>query len=797
MKNKFISASLRLCGLIFLLAFAAFAQTKIPAPKDVLGFTPGDDRKLASWAQTVEYFKKLDAASDRVIFEEIGKTTMNVPFVYATISSPANLKNLEKYKQINAKLADPRLIKSNQKLADDLIKQGKTIVLITCGIHSTEVGSYLSSMLIAERLANAADAETRKILDDTIILLVPSLNPDGVDIVKNWYDKTLGTPFEGTEPPELYQKYVGHDNNRDWYAFTQVETQLTVDKIHNVWHPQIVHDIHQQGAFGARMFLPPYLAPVEPNVPKEIVEGFTELGNYMADSMRKKGFQGITTDSTYDAWTPARAYSHYHGGVRILSETASARLASPITVKTEQLRSSVGFDVRKESANFAPVWNGGEWKLRDITNHMTTGAFALLKHASDNRERWLTRFYAIGKEAVRPRKEGELFAYIIDSDKYNQDWFLDNALMDTGVEIHRAKKFTLNGKTYDDWTPIIRMDQPYAAFAKAMIEQQIYPNLLDDKGQPIPPYDVTSHSLALLTGAKVVKVLRPFNLPKEPKTESVKIAPPNIDDFMAEYKKQPPTAKILLYKSYNPSMDEGWTRWLFEDRSIAGFFVPKELQKSKYNKALNYRSVFNDEIRIGSLSEIRTIIFPDQSANQILNGYAKGAMPDELTGGIGKEGVANLRKFVEDGGTLVFLNRSSDFAIEQFNLPVKDVTKGLPRKDFYIPGSILRTELDTTHPIAKGMPKESIAWFENSPAFEIQTDPLALSKNFRIIASYPKDPKDILLSGWALGAEKIAGKAALVEFNVGKGKIILFGFRPQYRGQSLATFPLLFNAIGK
>jgi hypothetical protein len=193
----------------------------------------------------------------------------------------------------------------------------------------------------------------------------------------------------------------------------------------------------------------------------------------------------------------------------------------------------------------------------------------------------------------------------------------------------------------------------------------------------------------------------------------------------------------------------------------------------------------------------RTIIFPDQSPNQILNGHAKGSMPDEYTGGVGKEGVENLKKFVEAGGTLVFLNRASNFAIEQFNLPIKDVTKGLTRKDFYIPGSILRTELDLTHPIAKGMPQQSIAWFENSPAFEIQTDPLALTNNFKIIARYPSDPKQILLSGWALGAEKIAGKAALVEFTVGKGKIILFGFRPQYRGQSLATFPLLFNSISQ
>ncbi|MBK8302426.1 MAG: hypothetical protein IPK98_03025 [Chloracidobacterium sp.] len=413
------SVSLCLCGAFLFLT----AVAQIPAPKDVLGFTPGDDRKLASWAQIVDYFKKLDAASDRVKFEEIGKTTMGAPFVYATISSPENLKNLEKYKQINAQLADPRTIKkirlrNGREMAPDLVAQmlagqGKTIVLITCGVHSTEVGSTLSSMLIAQRLAGANDAETKKILDNTIILLVPSLNPDGVDIVKNWYDKTLGTKFEGTEPPELYHKYVGHDNNRDWYAFTQVETQLTVDKIHNVWHPQIVHDIHQQGAFGSRLFLPPYMQPVEPNVPKQIVEGYTELGNYMAESMRMIGYQGITTNSTYDAWTPARAYSHYHGGVRILSETASARLATPITVTFDQLRGSEGFDAKKESANFGPVWKGGEWNLRKITDHMTTAAKALLIHAANNREKWLTRFYEIGKEAVRPRKNGELLGFIL------------------------------------------------------------------------------------------------------------------------------------------------------------------------------------------------------------------------------------------------------------------------------------------------------------------------------------------------------------------------------------------------
>src|SRR5258708_4547699 len=418
---------------------AAPAHVNIPTPEEVLGFTPGDDRKLASWSQVVEYFTRLDQTSDRVKFEELGKSTMGKPFVMAIITSPENFERLEDYKKIQEQLADPRKLgapTSRDRKAAELIGRGKTIVLITCGIHSTEVGSYLSSMLIAHRLASSNEPEIQNILTNTIILLVPSLNPDGVDIVKNWYDKTLGTPYEGTDPPELYHKYTGHDDNRDWYAFTQVETQITVDKIHNVWHPQIVHDIHQQGEFGSRLFLPPYMRPVEPNVPKQIVEGYTELGNYIAKEMRASSFKGITTDSTYDAWSPSRAYSHYHGGVRILSETASARLATPITVKFDQLRPGEGYDPRKEAPNFGPVWQGGEWHLRDITNHMTTAAFFLLKHAAQNREHWLTRFYEIEKEAVRPRKNVELQALLVLPSKETQRF--------TGILPERASDILLD-----------------------------------------------------------------------------------------------------------------------------------------------------------------------------------------------------------------------------------------------------------------------------------------------------------------------------------------------------------------
>jgi len=769
MKIKLLFCLLLLC---LSLALPASAESTVPTPKEVLGFQPGEDRKLASWEQVVEYFKRLDESSDRVSFQTIGKTTMEKPFVVAIISAPENLARLNEYKDIQAKLADPRKLgplSRRDKAAKELIARGKTIVLITCGIHSTEVGSYLSSMLIAYRLASSDEPEINNILHNTIILLVPSLNPDGVDIVKNWYDKTLGTPYEGTEPPELYHKYAGHDNNRDWYAFTQVETQLTVDKIHNEWHPQIVHDIHQQGAFGSRLFLPPYMKPVEPNVPKQLVEEYTDLGNWIARELRAKGFQGITTDSTYDAWSPSRAYSHYHGGVRMLSETASAKIATPIKVKFEELNSREGYDPKKETRNFGPLWRGGEWGLGDITKYMTTTAFLLLKNAAVNREQWLQRFYLVGKQAVQAPKVNELHYLVIPPSRNSGR--LTEILERAGVEIRYPQPFSADGHEYSIGTAVVAMDQPYGGFARAVLLPQLYPDLRDRTRHPIEPYDVTAHALPLLFDVHVHSVLHPLSLKDAVLPETGSNGGCG-DGY-------PP--RRAVYRASVPSLDEGWTRWVMDHES----------------RCLNYLSIGDKEIRQGNFQkDFNTIVIPDQPPATILSGYKTLTMPPELTGGIGEAGVKALREFVEAGGTLVCLNRASDFAIKQFKLPVVDIVEGLSRAKFYVPGSILRIELEPDQGLTQGLGKESIAWVENSPVFELREDSTSSVpvSNATVIAKYPQ-VENPLLSGWLLGAELVKGKAALVEVKMGKGRAILFGFRPQYRGQSLATLPLFFKSL--
>lgn len=820
-----ILLSLYLPGFAFAQAGRSLPNTSVlhvPAPENDLGFKIGTDRKLAKWERFVAYFEHLDAASDRLMVENLGKTTLGRPFIVATISAPENLKRLDELKLIQRRLADPRGQDAN--LAGDLIQRGKTVVVITCSIHSTEVGGTFSAIELAYRLTSSNAPEIRQILENTIILLVPSLNPDGTDIVADWYQKTLGTPAEGTSPPELYHHYTGHDNNRDWYAFTQVETQLTVDKILNVWHPNILHDIHQQGANGSRMFVPPYVEPWEPNIDPALIAGVNALGSSMAWELTAQGKSGVSINSSYDAWTPARAYAHYHGALRILSETASARLATPIEIPFDRLGPGIGYNAKVSSWNFPKPWLGGKWTIADIVDYQTSAAMALLNHAARYREQYIRSFYDINLRAVAPKSD--IYAYLLpepefpkslaadeekltnnnktEANKTEKDHKDDDAAMKKmlnapasseevnyyykiegldrvigilkrgGVEVmNAAKDFTADGQTYPKGTHIVLMQQPYASFAKTMLERQQYPDLREyPGGPPKRPYDVTAHTLPLLMNVQAVPIKAAFTVDGRREPSALVL--------QSRVRSNLSGARVGLYQNYAAAMDEGWTRWMFDQYKFP------------------YTRLKQEEIRSGFLrSKFDAIILPDQSARAIAEGIpgrnsegeTSGSYPAEFTGGLGEAGIKALREFVEAGGTLMTFNNASNFAIERLGVPVRNVLQGVSSRQFYCPGSILRTQLDATSNLTFGMEKDSIAWFEQSPAFEVLDE-----KSVRVIARYPDDASP-LLSGWILGDQLIRGKAALVEAKLGKGRVIMFGFRPQYRAQSLATFPLLFNAI--
>jgi hypothetical protein len=787
-------------AVLILLVWTSLAAT-VPTPESHFGHRMGADRAVLDWDKVVSYFQRLAQSSDRIRFREIGKSTEGRPFVAVWISSPANLKNLDRYQQIQKQLADPR--RTPPAEAARLVAEGRTVVMITCSIHATEIGATHTAVEFAYRLLAEDKPRFRTILDNTIFILVPSLNPDGLDLVTRWYRKTLGTPFEGTAPPELYQKYVGHDNNRDWYIFSQAETRVTVSELHNAWHPHIVYDVHQQGPYASRMFVPPWVDPIEPNIDPIIVQQSNLIGTAMAADLTAAGKTGVVINALYDYWTPARHYQSYHGGLRILTESASARLASPITVKPEQVgENALGYNPRERSWNYLEPWKGGEWRLRDIVDYQLIAWESLLFEASVRRAEFVRNFYTIHQRALARKSP---YAFVVPARQFDPG--AARKLLETLafglVEIERAAgPFTAGGKQYPAGSYVIRIGQPYGSFAKTLLERQQYPDLrLYPDGPPKRPYDVTAHTLPLLMGVAVDTVEAPFTarlvpaqkftLELDHAVEAGALAGSDVESWRAvnrlwksgrpvwremssgDFFTQPEAGRVELkrpriglYKSYTANMDEGWTRWLLEQ---FGF---------------DYTSLFNRDVQAGALRDrCDVIVFAEQSASSIVNGNRRGSLPEEFTGGLGDQGLEALRRFLAAGGTLVLLNTASELA-GRLGVEVKNVVAGLSNREFYSPGSILNARLDPGHPLALGLPAEINLWSQASPAWEAAAG---------VVVRYP--PSRLLASGWLLGEKYLAGRAALLDLPAGKGRLVLFGMRPQYRAQSYQGFKLFFNSL--
>jgi len=836
-----MSVRLVLLALPTLLAAAASAQ--IPTPESHFGHRMGADRKLVDWDAVVSYYRQVAAADDRVLVETLGPSTEGRPFLLVTVASRDTVADLERYREIQARLADPRDTSAEE--AAELAVEGKPVVLITCSIHSTEVASTMTAIEYLHRLLTEDTRRNRAILDNVIFLLVPSLNPDGIDKVASWYRQWLGTPYEGAPMTELYHRYLGHDNNRDWYIFSQQETRLAVDKIHNVWRPQIVYDVHQMGRTGARMYVPPWTDPVDPNIDPLITQQVNAFGLGMAADLTAAGKTGVVVNGIYDYFTPARHYQSYHGGLRLLSESASARYASPITTPFSTLQTRArGYNAQESSWNFLEPWPGGVWRLRDIVDYQLIAFESVLYQAALKRVDLLENFYRIFERVMnRPGPE----AFVIPRDQHDPSSTarMLQTLSRGMVEIDRAQQaFRADGARYAEGDFVIRMRQPYAAFARTLLEQQRYPDLREyPGGPPRRPYDVTAHSLPLLMGVEARPLQR---LPSDVQltsaaefTPSGRVSPADAlrlsasdsaafiavnrllkagvevfrdratGDFLLsrseaggelldswarelglrfdaadsvpgrQLRIRP--ARIGLYAGKRPLMDEGWTRWLLEQYEF-------EVER-----------IDNRRIQAGGLrSRYDVIVLPDGSPSALHAGYVEGAAysgakaPPVAAGGIEDEGAAALRRFAESGGTLLAFNRAASYALERLQLPVEDVLDGVSNRQFYAPGSLLNAVVDRGDPLTWGLRDRQAVWFESGPAFRV-ADSGRGSRAPKALLTYPA--RDVLASGWLMGERYLAGRAAVVECPLGDGRVVLFGIRPQYRGQSNATFPLVFNAL--
>jgi len=800
-------------------------------PSDYLKFEPGADSVLADWRQVSGYMNGLALQSRYVHVDTLGRTTEGRPFLLMTITSPANQQRLAEIKRVQALLADPRRL-TDTALAEIRSRQ-PAVILISNNIHSTEVASSQMGMTLAYRLTT--DPELRRLLDSVVVLMIPSMNPDGLDTVVSWYRRYKGTRYEGGPLPWLYHKYIGHDNNRDWFMLTQVETRLVTRMLYGEWFPEIVYDVHQMGANGVRLFVPPFQDPVNPNLDPAIVAGINLVGAQMASALYDAGMTGVAHQQTYDLWwhggfrsTPTR-----HNMIGILTEAASTRLGSPITLSVDSVRQP------GRGVNYPAPWPGGTWHLGDIVRYELITSEALVHLAARDRVNVIDRFVGLGRRAVEAGLAGNPFAYVLPAEQRDpESWTaLANVLEAGGVEVWRAAEpFSVEGRTYSAGSLVVPMAQPYRAHAKDLLEPQHYTPVNDR-----PPYDVAGWTLPFTMGVRADVVNTPFtaNLVKVDSViptpgriegsgdvfflknrtnaesravaallaagqtvtivgDSLMVRGPRARTILSEHaarhgftvtaaRAAPPTGvgrtrqrlpRIALYQPWTGNIDEGWTRWLFEQYGIS------------------YTTVHDNDLKKGGLRQrFDVIVLPDADGNAIVRGVDSTRIPLQYAGGMGETGANAVSEFVRGGGTLVCLDGSSNFAITRLNLPVVNVLAGEASGPqvlrFYAPGSIFGTVLGGVagegprSPVTLGVPESLQVYFENSAAFTV-------SAPARALATYPEQP---LRSGYARFQERLAGKAALVEAPVGSGRVILFGFRPQFRGQTHSTFKLLFNAV--
>jgi hypothetical protein len=834
---------------VLLCSFTALAKAP-PTPSEFLGFEVGSDRHLADYRQIVSYFKALAAASPRVKLENLGPTTLGNDLILVAISSEENLRNAKKYQEIARRLADPRGLSPAQ--IDSLAEEGKLVLLVTCNIHSTEIGASQMAMEWAHALATANDPQTQRRLDQVILLLVPSLNPDGQIMETEWYRKNLGTKYEGMRLPWLYHHYVGHDNNRDWYMLTQKESRALNRAVYFQWFPQVWLDEHQMGSEGPRIFVPPYAEPVAKSINPMIWRGVNMIGTRMAFRLEEARKPGVIHAYSYDAYWPGgtKNTAWWKNILGLLTEVASVRIATPIDVPATELSGGrKGLIEYGAQTNFPNPWRGGRWRLRDIMDYERIASDALLESCADHRKDFLRAASAMALQAIEAGKPDEFFRIPTEQRDPVTAARLAHLMREHNVEVSVAG----DGKAF-----LIPTAQPYGKFVSEMLGVQRYPRVKAVAGQNIiAPYDMAAWSLPLMMDVEVAKVrlsaeerkalrgigdrdwpegrlersgapayaidhqannvTRLINAALKAK-RSVSIAGEAFSSAGVRYPvgtvlfepggdlaglaskyhlklrpvaEQPKTTakihevRVGLYKPWVASMDEGWTRWLLEQYEF------------------NVQSLDNKAIKGGKLNaSFEVIVLPDMNKEVIVEGKPKreeDAMkyfqefPPEYAEGIGKDGTKKLKEFVLGGGTLVALANSGELLIDEFNIPVRNVLAKAKREEFLCPGSLLRVHFDPSHPVAYGMPSDGAGFVNQAIAYQTVLPGMEIRR--WVLAWYPEEPEDVLLSGWIHGPEKVARRAAAVAMTYGKGKIVLLGFRVQHRAQTDGTFKMLFNAI--
>jgi hypothetical protein len=903
-----------LSAVLLLLAGAAAAQT-ITTPKQHFGFDIGDDYQLATYTRMADYWHTLDRQSDRMKVVEIGKTAEGRPQLMAIVTSPENAARLDRYKEISRRLALAEGLTDDQARA--LAREGKAVVWIDGGLHATEVLGAHQLIETVYQLVSRKDPEVLRFLNDVVILAVHA-NPDGMELVSNWYMREPDPQRRSTaQLPRLYEKYAGHDNNRDFYMSNLPESTNMNRIMYLEWFPQIMYNHHQTGPAGTVMFAPPFRDPFNYNFDPIVPAQVDLVGAAMATRFNAEGKPGVTSrqGAHYSTWWNGglRTMAYFHNIIGLLTETIGS--PTPMTipfVPSRQLPDgSLHFPIEPQP-----------WRFRQSIEYSLTANWAVLDIASRARENFLFNIYRMGKNSIArgsrdswtptPRRviavqaaaatraggdtagQGErasasggaaLFqkllrdpaardprGFILPSDQpdFPTATRFVNALLKAGITVHKGTSaFTVAGRRYPEGSYVVKAAQAFRPHVLDMFEPQDHPDDIPyPGGPPTRPYDSAGWTLAYQMGVQFERVLEGFDGPFEKLTGIQSMVPGRVGDtsgavvlghssnnaFLAVNRLlaagrqvhwiqdgsgyfylpsaagteaalrkiaadtgvsfEPAAAdlrtdgaiklrpvRVALADQYGGSMPSGWTRFILEQ-----FEFPFEVVYPKTLDAGDLATKFD------------VIIFPSgvgpaddggrggagRGAPGASPGPAPGSLPAEYRDRLGSYTAARtlpgLRKFVEEGGTILAIGRSAMTFAQLFDLPVYNhlaerapdgTMRPLTAEKYYVPGSVLRVTVDNAAPIAHGLTNPLDVFFDNSPTFALGPD--AALNGVRPIAWFADAGP--LRSGWAFGQGYLKGGIAVAEAAIGKGRIYLFGPEITFRAQPHGTFKFLFNGI--
>lgn len=879
---------------IVALCTAVALCAQVPSPTEFFGHEVGADYKLINYTDMMRYFRTIEGASKRMKLVDIGETSYGQRMMMAVISSPENLANIEKLRTISVKMAHPGDL--DQAGADRLAAAGKPVVWIDAGLHATETIAGQNIIELVWQMNSRNDAEVMRILDEVVLLATP-VNPDGYELVANAYMATADAAAGkggSTSTPVLYQRYIGHDNNRDFYACNQKEAQNISRVFCHDWCPQIVYNHHQSAPRNTIIYTPPFRDPFNYLVDPLVVRGIEIVSAHMNNRFALEDKPGVISRSgaPYSGWWNGglRSTSYFHNMIGILTESFGR--PEPTMIKQPLSR-------RLPYHDYPQPIGAQMWHARQTIEYLQTANFAILDYASrfgnellhgmhkmssraiaNGRKDYWTTTPALVNEAKK-REDDSVFsdpewrdprAYVLPADQPNWSGVMRFArsLWHCGVDMHYANEsFPLNGKVMPAGSLVIRCDQPYRAHLLDMMEPQWHPDDLRD-GKPIPPYDAAGWTMAMQTDVTVERTFEqlkgPFeaitSLPSYPRRDLpqsgsfwlldvqdlhsitavnrllaagctveyansghyvVPVAPGSSQVLSkatrelgvvavaaklgSEKRRKLAPVRVGLFDVYGGNMATGWDQWLLEQ-----FEFPVQLVWGDRVQRGDLRADFDVLIFHTGLPGPRDLTRAMRQRKPPNFAALKKALPPfqdwsdieaRATKLTGEKALPAIREFVQQGGTLMALGREVDKVIRHFGLPIKvgtyiasddpeaeDVMRKTTRDEYYVPGSLMAIQVDTSHEIARGVSLDLAAMlYRSATILEVEEG----AKDVEVVAHYRNH--DTLLSGWAIGTEYLHGKAGVVAARVGKGRILLYGIDATYRGQPTGTAKMFFQGI--